>query len=258
MTNFDFILNYEQLQLGIMHAGSDKFDFGEYFFGMEDDSSCWNHLVTNQLLSVENLTKIESYCTSHSRKNAIYFENTKLLSKLIDFLTSSGYQKISEDSWMFIDKTEFNPNFKLVKKVETPSDLDIFIKTFDQCYRKDDPQNPYGELGDYLKSTIRAWNQLHSKNNLEYFIVYKHTQPVAVSTLTSFNGIGYISNIGSLQEVRGQGFGKLATLYTVYHSQQKGNTTHCLATEEGTYPNEFYKKIGFKTKFTGLLFEKSK
>lgn len=146
--------------------------------------------------------------------------------------------------------------FADVKAVKAQTDLKVFLETFDQCYRKGDPQNPYGELGSYLKVAEKAWKKYKDTDRLLYFVAYKGKKPVAVASLTSHAGLGYISNVGSLKSVRGEGYGKLATLYCVYKSQQIGNKVHCLATEEGTYPNEFYKRIGFRTRFTGDLFVK--
>jgi len=82
-------------------------------------------------------------------------------------------------------------------------------------------------------------------------------EPCAVATLTNFDGLGYISNVGSLKKVRGKGFGKIATLYCVAKSIKNNNQEHCLATEEGAYPNEFYKRIGFVTRFTACGYTKS-
>ena len=141
-----------------------------------------------------------------------------------------------------------------MKKVISIDDLEVFLKTFDQCYKKDDPQNPYGTLGDYLKITKDVWYKHHKSNRLEYFMAYKGDQPVAVASLNNYNNIGYILNVGSLREVRGEGFGKFATLYCVKVSKDRGNTVHCLATEENTYPNEFYERIGFNTRFTGCCY----
>ena len=87
-------------------------------------------------------------------------------------------------------------------------------------------------------------------------MVYKNNKPVAVSTLTNYDEIGYISNVGSLSEVRGEGFGKAATLFCIQESIKHGNREHCLATEEGAYPNEFYKRIGFVTRFTAVGYTK--
>ena len=81
--------------------------------------------------------------------------------------------------------------------------------------------------------------------------------PVAVAALTIVNGLAYISSVGSLRRVRGQGFGKLATLFCVQRAKDSGLTEICLATEEGTHPNEFYKRIGFTTRFTAKCYVKN-
>ena len=98
----------------------------------------------------------------------------------------------------------------------------------------------------------KVWSKYKRTNRLQYFVVFKGSEPVAVSTLTNFENIGYISNVGSLEKVRGEGFGKAATLFCVQESIKNGNDIHCLATEEGHYPNEFYKRIGFESRFNAI------
>ena len=146
--------------------------------------------------------------------------------------------------------------FDSVNKVADKKGLKIFLEVFNQCYQKNDPQNPYGELGDYLKVAEEVWHKHNKNGRIEYFMIYKNNKPVAVSTLTNYDGIGYISNVGSLREVRGEGFGKAATLFCIEESIKHGNKEHCLATEEGAYPNEFYERIGFATKFTAVGYTK--
>jgi hypothetical protein len=60
-----------------------------------------------------------------------------------------------------------------------------------------------------------------------------------------------------MQSVRGEGYGKLATLFCVNEALKNSVSDVFLATEEGTYPNTFYKKIGFKTRFTGIGYVKA-
>ena len=122
---------------------------------------------------------------------------------------------------MFFEKDKIDKNkFEQVKKVETIDGLNIFLETFDKCYQKDDPQNVYGELGEYLEEAEKAWIKYHGSNKIEYFIVFdENHKPVAVSSLTNDNKLGYISNVGSLKSVRGKGYGKLATLFCVYKSK---------------------------------------
>lgn len=233
------------------------FSFAIVAYSEGDDSFFWNYALTNQTLSAEELLKIEEAMQSFNRKPEVYFENRQDLQSLIDSLKEKGYQKEFEDSWMFHDGSEIDASyFNMVKKVANEIDLKLFLETFDACYQKNDPQNVYGELGDYLNVVKKVWHRHHATNRLEYFIVFKDNKPVAVSALTNYEGIGYISNVGSLKEARGHGYGKIASLYCVEQSKKNGNTEHCLATEERTYANEFYKRIGFNTRFTAIAYIK--
>lgn len=257
MDNFSFLQKYQRLQYKVMFDQIIDSGFAQLGYCEVYDSPFWNLALTNKVLAVGELQQIEKIFVDFKRRPAVYFINSPKLQKLKDFLTNRDYQKDYEDSWMFYQKEVENlDGFDQIKKVENEDDLNIFLDTFDHCYIEDDPQNPYGELGDYLIVAKNSWYQHHSTNRLKYFIAYKDDHPVAVATLNNYEGVGYISNVGSLKEVRGEGFGKLVTLYCVYQSQKRGNKIHCLATEEGTYPNKFYTGIGFKTLFTSICYVK--
>ncbi|MFC1710072.1 hypothetical protein ACFL0F_00220 [Patescibacteria group bacterium] len=255
--NHKFLINYQELQQDIMFDKIIDLDFASVSYSADSRSSFWNNALTNQVLSRDNLQEIENVMTELGRLPAVYFENKEELKPLKDILRDRGYKKRFEDSWMFF----LNPNVIVseagsVVKVSNEKELEEFLKTFDASYQKDDPQNPYGELSSYLEIARKSWHKHKSNNRLEYFTIYDKDEPVAVSTLTNFGGIGYTSNVGSIRSVRGKGFGKLATMYCIKKSQENGNTIHCLATEEGDYPNEFYKRLQFETLFTAVAFVK--
>lgn len=234
------------------------FDLGFALFGYchNDRSSFWNNTLIENEIDAGQIKQIEKVMNNYDRKSVLYFENNKSNS-FIELIESLGYAKEYEDSWMFYTGNDLNYNKDVVvKKVVNEQDLKIFLEVLNNCYRNNDPQNPYGELGNYLSMAEKVWYRHNSTKRVEYFIVYKNRQPVAVATLTNFDGIGYISNIGSLPEVRGEGYGKIATLFSVEQSVKNKNSLHCLATEEKTYPNEFYKRIGFEVKFTAVGFGK--
>lgn len=257
MTNYQFLQTYIELQQGIMFDEIFDLGFAAVCYGKLDSSPFWNNALVNTSLSDEQISEVEVKLTGLHRNPAFYFENRPDLKVFSESLVSKGYKQNAEDSLMFhsgeeIDETRFDQ----VKKVETDDELDLFIKTFDRCFQKNDPQNPYGELGEYLDASRSAWHKHHASNKIEYFIAYKGKEPVAVSTLTNHKNLGYISNVGSLRSVRGEGFGKLATMFCVAQSKKNGNTVHSIATEEGTYPNQFYKNIGFETTFTSKLMVK--
>ena len=242
------------LQNGIMYDDLINLYFGTLGYCQKDHSSFWNLILIDRTLAPKELDEGEKELITRNRKPALYFENQEFLST---WATEKGYKKSNDDVWMFYESADIDiKKFDLVKKVTSEDDLNIFLKTFNDCYQKDDPQNPYGELGEYLVAAEEAWHKHAKSNRLEYFLVYKNGQPVAVSTLTNHGDIGYISNVGSLRSVRGEGYGKAATLFCVQKSRDNGATTQCLTTEEGNYPNEFYKRIGFAPKFSALLYSK--
>ena len=257
MKNSLFLDYYQHLQYGVAYSKLTDLGFASICYSNEISSPVFNLAWVNKNLVERESTRIESELKKLGRKPSIYFENTEKFDDLKRLLESLGYKKTWEDSWMFSDGKNINKDrFGQVKKVKNEDELDIFLKTFDKCYQKNDPQNPYGELGDYLVSAKTVWLNHEGSNRVEYFVVYENETPVAVSSLTNFAGIGYISNVGSFHEVRGKGFGKLATQFCIEQSKNNGNTEHCLATEEGQYPNEFYKRIGFETRFTAVGFVK--
>lgn len=260
MGNFNFLQKYQKLQHSIMFDVLINLGFATVGCSKTDPSPFWNLALTDQVFDKNQILKVEETLKKHNRDSTIYFENKNELNGLKDLLKNKGYKKSYEDSWQFWvnEKTIDMRHFDAVKKIINKEELKIFLETFDQCYQKNDPQNPYGELGsDYLKVAEKVWHSHSQGERIEYFMVYKNNKPVAVSTLTNYDGIGYISNVGSFREVRGEGFGKAATLFCVKESIKHGNKEHCLTTEEGKYPNEFYKRIGFSPKFTAIAYTKN-
>ncbi|OGG24215.1 hypothetical protein A3A79_03435 [Candidatus Gottesmanbacteria bacterium RIFCSPLOWO2_01_FULL_43_11b] len=205
------------------------------------------------MLSNEEFAELEYQFHAFGKSPILYFENSSPLIEELEKFIEHGYTRTWEDSWMFFEGTPVDQSrFSSVRKVEDQKALEVFLSTWDASLQPNDPQNPYGSVKDYLENYRQAWLKFSTSNRVQYFTVYDEKQPVATSLLHSFEGVGYISNVGSLQTERGGGFGKLATLYAVHQSQQMGNIVHSISTEEGTYPNQFYKRIGFVTRFTGV------
>lgn len=251
--NFLFLKKYQELQLSITYDSLDDLSFAIIGYCQSDPSTYWNNALTNQVLSDTQIKKIEDRFSFLSRSTTVYFEDTQELIELGSKLISKQYIKNFEDSWLFwkgglIDTRYFDS----VMRVTSSAELEIFLQTFNDCYQDNDPQNPYGEQSGYLESAKKAWHKNNSSGRLEYYVVFKNSQPVSVSSLTNYDGIGYISNVGSLKKVRGRGYGKAATLFCVKESIKNSNKVHCLATEEDSYPDEFYKKIGFELRFKAV------
>jgi len=169
----DFLKNYQKLQHGIMFDDLIDLEFATVGYSKIDKSPFWNFGLTNKILIPTELKKVEETLLSLDRKSTIYFENGDSLKPLSWRLKDNGYQLEFEDCWQFWDGNKIDETrFDLVKKVDSLELLNEFLNTFDACYQKDDPQNPYGELGEYLETAKELWHKHHQSNRLEYFIVY--------------------------------------------------------------------------------------
>jgi len=199
MNNSEFLDRYQQLQYTIMYDLLKNLGFGSLAVGSTYESAFFNHVQTKKILTDQNLKTLETELEKLDRKSAVYFEKSKDLEPNIKLLQENNYKKLWEDSWMFHNESDISSDFDNIELIEDESRLEVFLETFDKCYQKDDPQNPYGELGNYIDVARTVWNFHKGTNRLQYFLIKD---------------------------------------------------------EEGDYPNEFYKRIGFSTKFTAVGYVK--
>ena len=152
MDNYEFLKKYQMLQNTVMFDGLVDFGFASVGWSNTDRSSFWNLALVNGLLSKPEIEQVEEIFARQKRKPTFYFENRDDLKSLVKNLEENGYKKGYEDSWQFWKDGDVDESrFESVKMVESEEMLKEFLTTFDMCYQKGDPQNPYGELGEYLK-----------------------------------------------------------------------------------------------------------
>ena len=75
--------------------------FAKIGYCQDDLSPFWNLALVNNLLTKEQLIKIEKYFNSLNRKPTVYFESREELNPLVNFLEQHKYKKVNEDSWFF-------------------------------------------------------------------------------------------------------------------------------------------------------------
>lgn len=150
--NYQFLQKYFQLQNSIMFDCYIELGEATIAYSETDTTENWNIALVNSLLSDSQISKIQVNFAEINRKPTLLFQNTPTMQPLVEKITTLGYKKNYEDSFQFWQGGKIDTShFESVKKVETPTDLALFLTTFDQCYQNDDPQNPYGKLGNYLK-----------------------------------------------------------------------------------------------------------
>lgn len=228
-------------------------------YSAKDSSHYWNYAYVESRINEDQVRAAEKFFKEKERNTAFYLIDDSNNTDVVNTLERLAYTRRSCDSWLRFENEDIDRRlFEHIVEVSNLEMLDAFIGTFDSCYRADDPQNPYGELGSYLDVAKEAWIENNAGNRVRFFMAMKDKKPVAVASLNSCNGLGYVSNVGSLPEVRGEGYGKAVTLFCINESIKYGNYEHYIATERGTYPYEFYQRLGFKVKFEASYYLKDK
>ncbi len=241
------------LQLGITYKELFTYPWGSLCYSVETSDPSENHSLSNRDLSEAEIETVERKSNDLNRIPSFYFEKTNNLNGLVSTLVSHKYKLDWEDAWLFYEHDNIAlPENVRGEVVVDEAGLELFISTFARCFQENDPQNPHGSMDGRLENVRNVWHAQKGTGRLEYYTIYQGSTPVATSALTSYKKIGYIDSVGSLQEVRGQGFGKTATFFAVKESMKQGNTTHCLCTIANTFTHDFYKRIGFDHRFSAV------
>ncbi len=216
----------------------------------------WNFAFLKKPVGKERLQSIADFFEKRKRAPTIYFPDEGFYDDVLGALRGGGFKASSQDCWMFWEGESPYLDESNIFEVKSDEDFEKWVETFLRSYPKDDPKNPYGEQVEFSKVIDKAWKRGMLKNDC-CFLAFDNNKPAAVGMLTSYQGKGYISAIGSVPEVRGRGFGKRMSLFCVRESFRRGNEFHFLATEKEHFPFNFYKKIGFSPKFTATYYTKS-
>ncbi len=223
-----------------------------------DDSMWWNNATTLNNLSQESISLVEKYFAGIGRKPTYYFAEGKLGDELEKTLSSLGYEQGSYEVWLEMQNPHIdNEKFEQVREVKSQDEMNVFLRTIDAGYGANDPDNPYGGLGKYLDQLQNAFTARGDHAKIKHYVIFNDEGlAVGVGSLTSYEGIGYISNIATIPSARRHGYGSAILNYLLDLSVKKGNSIHCLATEIGEYPDRLYRKIGFTELFRAKYYVK--
>ena len=224
-------------------------------FTKDDSELWWNYALINNVISNDELDYIENFFKKRDRLPSIYFSEGKKSKLIINFLKKKGYELTAQDSWLFWNKKSPIIDSKEITKIETDIEFEEWIRTYIKSYPKEDPKNPYGDQTEFAEALKKSWYG-RKKSYDTHYLSFKNNKPVATAILTNYKKIGYLTSIGSIPSVRGEGYGKKISLYCVQNSIGLGNKHHFLVTEKGDYPYEFYKRIGFEPEFVAYLYTK--
>jgi ribosomal protein S18 acetylase RimI-like enzyme len=149
--------------------------------------------------------------------------------------------------------------FKRTRSEEVRDDfLDIFRKAFGE--KKEDGSYEVGD--DMLEGVRKIIREEELGFDRMSFVGYVDGEPVATGTLSVKDGDGFMFNVASHPDHRGEGLGSAVSVKLKQEAERIGLEEVFIGTQPGTDVENFYRKIGcrevFKTKSVEVEIEELK
>lgn len=220
----------------------------------------WNYaILPADDSAIKNLSRIEEVFKGLHRSSSIYVINENNRKNCVGVLINSGYEKISEESFMTYAgnglKIELPNGISIVRATNVREKND-FINVFTSAYGGEKTlDQPYGELDEtYMNALIRSFD---NEENFYHYVCYANGIPVSIATLCFCDRIGGIYNVGTNPSNRGNGYGTWVTKACIEKWNEMRGTTLLLQTETGSAVEQWYYSLGFKLEFYGSTYCKT-
>jgi len=167
-----------------------------------------------------------------------------------------GFKVENTDAWMFYEQDPPVVNFPLgfsISMVTTLSEMNIFVDLFDKAHSGADDE-PYGKLPkEYGESLLDFFTAPPTDRSVIHYLGYFNGIPVGYATLIYSGRFAGIYNVGTIPEYRKRGVGTTLTLNAVTDALRNGAEIVYLVTEQGSYNEKLYSKMGFNARLHAKL-----
>jgi hypothetical protein len=246
-----------RFQAGCYFSGSEEIQ-GALFLWSKIKDSYWNYATKIDIKEkyLEKLMKkIIEFYKNKDRKPTIYFTPFTKIRNLPELIEKFGFKSKYKDAWMFYEgrepKFEMPENFT-IKPVETIEEMKVFTDIFSQSYGGATSDEPYGALPkEYSECIFESFSKPQKNKSVIHYLGILGDKPVGIATLIYSGEFGCIFNVGTNPVYRKKGMGKALTLNAVADAMKNGASIVFLQTEQGSFNEKYYTKLGFSTKFIG-------
>jgi GNAT superfamily N-acetyltransferase len=267
MTGPDLASNFYDLNFGIYLDHLTDLGWAKIYTSDLITDELNNHALVLNLEGnlTAKLADIKKILAAKNRKPALYITPETLPDNSDSLIENFGYSRSFQDAYMAFDKSTPLPSWEEMKTVVDIGNDSRLIKEFGRISRlafagKKSGDNPYGGISmeGFIAAASRALKNPEFTTKIEAYLAVNKTEFVACAILIHDNKTGYLCNIASIPEVRGKGFGKMISQYATKRALHLGVDTVFLATELGSRNEDFYKRLGYKTEYTGSCYIKGK
>lgn len=226
----------------------------------------YNFIDSIKVNSKEELDKIlevaEKEINLHNRKLCIAMlpRDKYVYNKRDVLFEKSKYECISEETWMiytdFENVNEIKTNCEINIKLEKTDDMELFGDIMYQTFSTGDSDDPYGQLDAGYREAYRDYKEVNNVYKQECYFIKNENTIVGLVNVIYDDEIFGIYGLAVKNEYRNKGIGKEVLKQLLERCSILNRKVVFLQTEKGFYPEQIYKKIGFKEVCTEYYFLK--
>lgn len=162
----------------------------------------------------------------------------------------NSYELVSNEVWQIFNNFEELDNIKtncsLNVKLEKTTDMKLYSKEMIKAYQTGDKEDPYGDLDSVYEEVYANYKKVQNEYIDEFCFAKINNEIVGVTSSICNNEIYGIYGLAIKKDFRGKGIGKEIIKQQLQICKSKNLKLAFLQTEEGYYPAEMYRKLGFK------------
>lgn len=171
----------------------------------------------------------------------------------------SSFQKAGVDAWMIMSDVSAVSNYQIPNHL-TIKAIDVneraeYVQAFQLAYGTSDPNDPYGNLPPaYSQSLSRSFEYDNKGYKKLYAGALIDGKMVGVACMLTKDKIAGIYGVGTIAAYRKQGIATSLLVFLYRKAMKSGINTIMLQTEDGSYNDKLYQKMGFTTIFKGTYY----
>lgn len=160
------------------------------------------------------------------------------------------YELVSNEVWQIFDNfeelDEIKTNCSLNVKLEKTTDMKLCSEEMIKAYQTGDKDDPYGNLDSAYKEVYENYKTLNNEYTYEFYLIKVDDKIVGITSGVYDKEIYGIYSLAIKKEFRRKGIGKETIKQQLQICKDKNLKLAFLQTENGYYPADTYRKLGFK------------
>lgn len=241
--------------IGLQFDGIDKFE--KYSIAYHNKiRDYWSNFITD--INAETKKEFDRIILEASNK--LKEKNREVAIAILPYMEEiysnrekffdNSYELVSNEVWQIFDNFEeldkIKTNCSLNVKLEKTADMKLYSEEMIKAYQTGDEDDPYGDLDTVYKEVYENYKKIKNEYTDEFYFAKVNDEIVGVTSGVYDKEIYGIYSLAIKREFRCKGIGKEIIKQQLQMCKDKKLKLAFLQTEDGYYPADTYRKLGFK------------